>query len=370
MRRLRPWYAAVLLLAVTIFVPASSPAAAPASAQACTLTPTSGMRERTIGSRRYEVYVPASIPTAQAMLVVSLHGGTLIGFGPDGQPPWWPITEFPQPESQAGLNPTPPAWWSLLEPVFPWPRNLSYMNQAADRYKFIVAYPVGDSTRNPLPDIEGALGLPTFGILNAIVRYIGWETTERNSDNGSENPPNPNADLTFILDVIRDVFSIYCVDPLHVHVEGLSMGAGMTQRMACEAANVIASVSSLGARDVESTFGTVPSDDCVPSRGISVMLNCDDQDALCGSIPGTSPRFYEGWRQRLLCPPTPTTTFTDTFGTLRRFDGCRDNRVLLARTWSSRNFPGWQVHLYPPRGPALDKYHEEMWQFFAFTPRP
>jgi poly(3-hydroxybutyrate) depolymerase len=113
--------------AVVMTMATVMPASAPAEAQACTLDSTTGLEERTIGSRRYEVYVPAGITGPEAMLVLSLHGFTASGldlWGLDLE-----VTNWEQPESQAAI---------------------SHMQDAADQYKFILAFPVGDDPNTPL----------------------------------------------------------------------------------------------------------------------------------------------------------------------------------------------------------------------------
>jgi poly(3-hydroxybutyrate) depolymerase len=81
MRMVRMLCVAALAMATVTVMPAADPV----EAQTCTLDPTAGREERTIGSRRYEVYVPEGITGPDAMLVLSLHGFTVTDVSDGGR---------------------------------------------------------------------------------------------------------------------------------------------------------------------------------------------------------------------------------------------------------------------------------------------
>jgi polyhydroxybutyrate depolymerase len=112
----------------------------------------------------------------------------------------------------------------------------SKWDEIADEENFLVVYPQGD-------------GMPP--------RWNGGPSifTRR----------NPVDDVGFIRDLIAQVSVDYCVDAARVYVNGLSNGGGMTHRLACELADVIAAVGTVAGAYPRDT------DDCEPARPISVM---------------------------------------------------------------------------------------------------
>lgn len=292
--------ASILLAAVTVLH-----APPPAAAQACTLDPTVDGNgdvatvERTIGTRRYLLRVPAGIAASEATLVLSLHGFAM-----------WPNNEF-GPE---------------------WQEYLSQLSRAADQHKFIVAYPEGRP--DPLP--------------------VGWTYT------GWDPLHSSSPDVDFLVDVVEDISDDYCVDAQHVHAEGLSMGAAMAQRVACEEAGVFASVLSHSGTDVERNFlsSSNPSDQCSPSRPISVFLYCGEDDTSCRPIDPV----LDDWTDRLACP-LPASPIVP-FGTAQHYVPCAAGTIVWHRIWADTE------HLYPTDPAVLDRYHAEMMYLFAGNPLP
>jgi polyhydroxybutyrate depolymerase len=297
MRQATCMFLSSILLAVVTMVHA----APQVDAQACTLEPTDGTETRTVGGqdRRYLLHVPEEIVGAEAMLVLSLHGLTNVADVP-----------APAPELQeAG----------------------SQLSRASDQYKFIVAYPEGRA--NPLR-------VPFYPPLE----YTGWDFVHSSSP-----------DIDFLLDVVADISATYCIDPQRVHVEGLSMGAAMAQRMACEVPDVIASAASHSSVDVESQFFEHTPDDCVPARPISVFMYCGEADFLCMPV-------QDVWAERLDCPAP--TTVTVPFGSAQHYTPCNAGTAFWARTWTGSG------HLYPANVSVLDRYHAELAYLFTTNPRP
>jgi poly(3-hydroxybutyrate) depolymerase len=130
------------------------------------------------------------------------------------------------------------------------------------------------------------------------------------------------------------------------------------QRLACEASDVFASVSSYAANDVTNGWFGAPSAPCVPDRPISIYASCGTADVLCADGLQTE----AAWVTRLACPaasPAPTA-----FGTITAHQQCRAGTRMTWRTWTGLN------HLQYPQGDARGQLHIEMWFFFASTPLP
>lgn len=256
---------------------------APASAATpgCTLAPTDGTQTRTLGTRSYELRVPAGLTATQVPLLLSLHG-----FGSNGS----------QDEQFTG--------WSGF----------------ADANDFIVAYP-------------NARGLPGSG---------AWDPYTASSP-----------DVAFLRDVAADIAATWCVDPDRIHVDGWSNGAVMSQRVACEAADVFASVTSYGG-GTPTPPGAAP---CAPSRPISVGLFAGQFDFTYAGLAQNT----QEWVGRNACAATPTRT-TDPYGTLDRY-GCAAGTEVLERVVANTSHD-W------PAGDKGEDQRSRMWAFYEANPRP
>jgi polyhydroxybutyrate depolymerase len=119
--------------------------------------------------------------------------------------------------------------------------SLSGFQQLADATGFIVAYPEG---------------------------YEGAGTT-RSWNAGTCCPPATTDsidDVGFARAVVADIQSQANIDPLRIYATGLSNGGGMSHRLACEAADLFAAVSSVACPLLLDPFTL-----CQPLRPISVL---------------------------------------------------------------------------------------------------
>jgi polyhydroxybutyrate depolymerase len=108
-----------------------------------------------------------------------------------------------------------------------------------------------------------------------------------------------SADVAFLRALVADISATWCVDRHHVHAEGISNGALMVERLACDAADLFASVAPDAGGPPNFTGSP-----CTPSRPIGVGIFESLLDPL------SSP-FVAGIASRQLwlgldgCPPTP-----------------------------------------------------------------
>lgn len=151
-------------------------------------------------------------------------------------------------------------------------------------------------------------------------------------------------DITFVLEVVADIAATWCVDPQRVHVDGASNGGAMSQRMACEESDVVASVSSHIADDV--TYLSTP---CDPDRPISVLLTCGEL-APCNQV---DPRVQ--WADRNNCPPPVEST--DEWGVVKHHQSCDAGTAVFYRSVAGFG------HGYS--GAVVDVVADEMWTFFS-----
>lgn len=127
--------------------------------------------------------------------------------------------------------------------------SVSHMSTVADQKNFIVAYPAGLSV---------GLGL-------------SW--------NAGTCCGNTTDDMTFIRDLVKKLEADYCIDPKRVFATGLSNGAMMAYRLACEASDVFAAVAPVA--------GAVQVDPCSPSRPIPILAFHGTGDTIVPFNGGT-----------------------------------------------------------------------------------
>ena len=99
-------------------------------------------------------------------------------------------------------------------------------------------------------------------------------------------------DVGFIRELIGDVAKRHAVDPARVYACGISNGAFMSCRLACEAADRIAAVALVA--------GTIPlrlAPACAPARAVPVMLICGTADPLV-PFAGGAIQLRKGWKER------------------------------------------------------------------------
>lgn len=171
---------------------------------------------------------------------------------------------------------------------------------------------------------------------------------------GAWDPYSPSSpDVAFLRQVADDIAASWCVDARRVHVDGWSNGAVMSQRVACDAANKFASVTSYGG-GTPTAGGVAP---CRPSRPISVGLFAGQFDF---TYAGLSQNTSE-WRGYDSCAPTPVRT-TDAHGTLDTYS-CAAGTRLLSRVVSNTSH-NW------PSGAKGEDQRSRMWAFFQANPLP
>ncbi len=266
--------------------------------------------------RSYRLYVPASVSlTEPAALVVALHGGG---------------------GNSANLE-----------------RKIQ-MDAIAEQEGFIVVYPNG----------SGRLGrmLLTWNAGNCC----GYALDQSIDD------------VAFLRALVDHLMGQYPIDPRRVFATGMSNGAMMSYRLACEASDVFAAVAPVA--------GALNLDICDPEFPVSVLVihGTEDQHVrLEGGPPSVSVDPHERvdrsvadalrfWADRDGCDPQPQATQT---GEVRHetHSGCLPGLSveLLAIDGGGHAWPG--ASKFSPRGDApsqaLDA-SQAIWDFFEAHPRP
>lgn len=270
--------------------------------------------------RFYEVHVPDGYdPVAAAPLVMNLHGG--------------------------GGNPEAARRQSLLD-------------AKADTAGFIAVYPAGTGRK---------LGGRLLATWNAG-ECCGYAQDNRIDDVG------------FIRSVLRDLSRRFRIDRRRVYVTGLSNGAIMAYRLACELSEEIAAIAPLAAHDALR--------DCRPARQVPVMHFHGKLDLAAPYLGGkcggrfnrrgwqcrSVPEYLAEWSRRNGCPREAEISYQKGEALCRSYGKCQaDSEVVLCsindggHTWPGGAYASekrwWQK--------AVGKISQDlnandmMWDFFT-----
>ncbi|MFE3228969.1 alpha/beta hydrolase family esterase [Nocardia sp. NPDC059228] len=131
-----------------------------------------------------------------------------------------------------------------------------------------------------------------------------------------------SVDVTFLKQVVTDIESTWCVDTHRVYADGWSDGAIMSQRMACDAADLFAAVTSWEGTDPTDPNPLEPSavgTPCTPSRPIAVGIFQGAFDPISNLVVGLA--NVRDWTRRNRCPATADPT-SDRYGTHTNYQPC------------------------------------------------
>ncbi|MCM6775395.1 hypothetical protein NDR87_16040 [Nocardia sp. CDC159] len=194
----------------------------------------------------------------------------------------------------------------------------------ADAKKFIVAYPRG-------------------GLAN---------------DNGTWSwhyLPGQNQDEQFLRAVIDDISGKWCVDSRRIHVSGHSNGGQMTTRMACSAADLIASAAVYAG-----PAHSVNPYDCAISRPISFGLFAGQKDPIVNLALMVTHRL--NWQIRNGCTSPPVSEPRPDGVVAAEVNTCNAGTKVVWRVYDAgHGIPG---------GALGADIRNRMWTMFQNNPRP
>ena len=219
-----------------------------------------------------------------------------------------------------------------------------------------------DAVRTTLFDREAAAG-------DFIVAYPDATQRAWNAGTCCGSAPRRNPDdvgfLTLLLDQLQ---ADYRIDPDRVFLTGVSNGAMMAYRFACERADRVTGVGSVA--------GAVVVDGCQPSRAVSVLEVHGTDDPLVpyrGGMPD-APEAQNGppytatqtmvtrWAELNGCPPPAPPEVAGPV-TTDSWTGCRDGAGVRLVTVHGGGHIWFASGLGPANG-ALDAT-ATIWRFFA-----
>lgn len=187
-------------------------------------------------------------------------------------------------------------------------------------------------------------------------------------------------DVAFVGALLDDLEAKLCIDARRVFATGMSNGAIMDHRLACELADRFAAIAP-----VSGTIG-VPS--CSPTSKVAVMeihgtgdahvpwdggVGCGASDTTFASVPST----LEGWRTRNGCGAATAPYFQQGNGSCSAYQGCQAPVVLCTIDGGGHSWPGGDPKAdagagCPGDGPQSESFiaSEAMWSFFKANPKP
>jgi polyhydroxybutyrate depolymerase len=149
--------------------------------------------------------------------------------------------------------------------------GISGMRGLSDQHGFLVAYPDGYKNAFNAGTCCGNAGIDDVAFIRAMVSQVEGEAT---------------------------------IDPSRVYVTGLSNGGAMTQRLACDAADLFAAAAPMAF-----PIPLNPRTECQPSRSMPVLTFMGLTDVLVqynGKAFGTAPDTFAYWRDIDGCTGEPT----------------------------------------------------------------
>lgn len=233
-------------------------------------------------------------------------------------------------------------------------RFISRWERIADRETFLVVYPQGSSF--PLRWNSGL-----FANINEI------------------------DDVQFMRDMIAELRSLATLDPDRIYVTGMSNGAMMTDRIACELADQVAAVGLV------SGLGAGASDECAPARPVAVMGFFGSADPLIDFKTGLGrisvPRralniasqhalilpldeWTKAWVERNGCNPDPEVLPTQGDVSGVRYSECAAGAEVIVYTidGGGHNWPGGPDIPYIGKTTHAIDASQAMWDFFQAHP--
>jgi polyhydroxybutyrate depolymerase len=138
-------------------------------------------------------------------------------------------------------------------------------------------------------------------------------------------------DVAFAKALIQQVESLACVDPKRVYATGCSNGGGMTYKVACDLADMIAGAAPVDFRCVYGGSTNSPSCDmCKPSRPVSVTHFDNTGDTMLVPYAGGTTSFAADCPPNSSCVGMAFPSAQDNFKAWQSIAGCSGSTLELS----------------------------------------
>lgn len=157
-------------------------------------------------------------------------------------------------------------------------------------------------------------------------------------------------DVAFVRAIVNSLQNEACIDPKRIYASGCSNGGGMSYKLACEAADIIAAIAPV---DFDCVDGSRCSA-CSPTRPVSVVQFRGTSDQLVaydgnGAFVGAKANFAK-WGQLNMCSgtaePLPQQAACETYPT------CSSNSETILCTVQNGTHCGSYTSLRSPKSPG------------------
>jgi len=209
----------------------------------------------------------------------------------------------------------------------------SGMNAASDKHGFVLAYPVGvQSSWNAGLCCGGAatLGLDDVGFARAVV---------------------------------ADIQKKLCIDGKRIYAAGMSNGAMLSHRLACEASDLFAAIGPVAG-------GLVLAKPCAPARAVPVIHFHGSKDTIVQYNSGVT--TVAGWVKRNGCTDAqPTQVYNKGVASCDAWTQCKDGAEVVFCTIKDGGHCWFGQAICPFGDSTTDiSANEEMWSLFQKHPLP
>jgi len=269
---------------------------------------------------------------------------------------------------------TPPA--SQTTHVSPSPTNVGYLSIGSIQRVYVTYRPPSAAAHSSLPLVialhgytVGATWMETNTHFDQLADQDGFEVVYPQGEGNAWNAGRccghaSGDDVAFIRAVIDELTAHGDVDRTRVYVAGMSNGAFMAQRLACELADRVTAVASVS--------GSLVLDTCAPSRPVPVLeIHGVDDDIVPlngGMVAGltTFPPTMsnmKAWAKRDSCAPSAAMS-RDGIASIYTWSHCRGGVTVVleevagvGHTWFS-----------PDDMPGEPDASKVAWAFFQRSP--
>lgn len=179
-----------------------------------------------------------------------------------------------------------------------------------------------------------------------------------------------SADVVFARDLISQLQKTYTIDPKRIYVTGMSNGGGMTNRLACDLADVVAAAGPVAGAYNGWRI-------CNPAHPMPLIAfhGLNDNVVPYGGAPQglNEPPIHDwaqAWADRNGCGATPTVSQPDPTVKEEAWGGCTQNADVVLYTLDNHGHSWPGSALLPGITSQAINATDLMWAFFVAHPLP